>query len=139
MYFYVVFHNKLRPRQTSDGLICISLFFPLSPPDPPSDRQQYEPGTGLRLPATLPAAGQRVGLQTHGFRPHALHAPHAGGGGGQLMVVCINPPPLPSIRAAYLHVCLPHFSFFTVCLLEIWPVEIGRPFIHPDESPLRMW
>lgn len=57
---------------------------------PPSDQRQYEPGAELRVSAGLLALWQRVGLQTLCLCPHTPHTPHAGGGGGQLMVVCIN-------------------------------------------------
>lgn len=55
---------------------------------PPSDQRQYEPGAGLCVSAGLLALWQRVGLQTLCLCPYAPHPPHAGGGGGQLMVVC---------------------------------------------------
>ncbi len=56
----------------------------------PSDKRQYEPGAGLCVPAGLLALWQRVGLQTLCLCRHTPHTPHAGGGGGQLVVVCIN-------------------------------------------------
>lgn len=43
MYFYVVFHNALRPRQTSDGLICISF------PPPPLTHLQIGSSMNLGL------------------------------------------------------------------------------------------
>lgn len=57
---------------------------------PPSDRRQHETGAGLCVSAGLLALWQRVGLQKLCLCPHTPHTPHAGGGGGQLLVVCIH-------------------------------------------------
>lgn len=56
----------------------------------PSDHWQYEPGARMCVSAGLLALWQRAGLQKLCLCPHAPHSPHAGGGGGQLMVVCIH-------------------------------------------------
>lgn len=90
---------------------------------PPSDQRQYEPGAGLCVSAGVLALWQRVGLQTLCLCPHTPHTPHAGGGGGELMVVCI----FLSICTVFLCVSLfVHGVFLCVCLLVIWPVEIVR-------------
>lgn len=87
----------------------------------PSDQQQYEPGTGLCVSACLLAHGQRVGLQTLCFCPHTPHTPHAGGGGGQLMVVCIN-----FLSICSISVCV-QFVFFCALTCDM-SSGIGRTF-----------
>lgn len=56
----------------------------------PSDQRHYEPGAGLCVSAGLLALWQRIGLQTVCLRPHTAHTSYAGGGRGQLLVVCIH-------------------------------------------------
>lgn len=81
---------------------------------PPLDQWQYEPGARLCVSAGLLAFWQRIGLQTLCLRPHTPHTPHAGGGRGQLLVVCID---FFFLHMSNISVCA---HLCTVCFLVIW-------------------
>jgi len=105
--FFCVLLNKMCKTNIQTGRQSDNLLFSVLP----QIKQQNEPGAGLCVSAGELALWQLVGLQTLRLCPHTPHTPHAGGGGGQLLVVCIH--------------------FFPICTVFLYWYEVSAQCVYP--------